>query len=124
MTHNVATPPVVNDSSSTAAEEARTAPDPPTHPPKDRPCAAAARQGRATAVHEFGDADVILLLHLGIYMFHGPPLCRRSGAAPFDAPRSPLAEFGVGGCSFAGDPEGCCVGVDWRLGAAGVKKLY
>ena len=34
-----------------------------------------------------------------------------------------LAESGVGARSFAGDPEGCCVGVDWRLGAAGVKKL-
>ena len=32
--------------------------------------------------------------------------------------RSPLAEFGAGARSFAGDPEGCCVGRAWRGRAA------
>ena len=122
MTHNVATPPVVNDSSSTAAEEARTAPDPPTHSLKDAPCTAA-QQGRTAEMREFVHADVMLPHRIGIFMFFSPCFYdpsphRRPGTGHFDAPRSPLTEFGVGARSFAGDPEGCCVGRAWRGRAA------
>ena len=55
MTHNVATPPEVNNSSSTTAEAARTAPAPPTHSPKDQRLTAAAPLGRTSAVREFVD---------------------------------------------------------------------
>ena len=52
-----------------------------------------------------------------------------------DFQRRRLAEFGCGGRSFAGDPEGCVLwggrgtvarprGVGWRSGAAGVKDIY
>ena len=50
--------------------------------------------------------------------YSDPPLCQGPGTAPFDAPRSPPAEFGVGAFSFAGDPEGCCMGRAWRGRAA------
>ena len=50
--------------------------------------------------------------------FYDPPPYRGPGTAPFDAPSSPLAEFGVSARSFAGDPEGCCVGRAWRGRAA------
>ena len=51
-------------SSRTTTEAARTAaPDPPTHPPKDPRCTAAAQQGRTAAVREFEHADVIIFLH-------------------------------------------------------------
>ena len=126
MTHNIATPPVVNYSSSTTAEAARAAPDQPPHPPKDPRCTATAQHAAgkySRSVREFVDADVIMLLRcLGISMlfpcFYDPPPYRGPRTAPFDAPRSPLAEFGVGARSFAGDPEGFCVGRAWHGRAA------
>ena len=80
------------------------------------------------AVREFVDADVIIYqvslccIVLGFpcfcHVFYDPPLYRGPGTAPFDAPRSPLAEFGVGARSYARDPEGCCVGRAWHSCAA------
>ena len=92
------------------AGAASTAPDPPTHPPKDRPFTAAARQGRATAVHEFGDADVILLLHLGIYMFLRSPAMSGIGGGSFR--RTPLPARGVWrwGLFFRRRPRGLLCG--------------
>ena len=105
--------------SRTTAEAARTAPDPPTHPPKDSRCTAA-QQGRTAAVREFVHAHVIMLLHrIEISMFFACFTVPRHIADRDGSFRpSPLAEFGVGARSFAGDTEGCCVGQAWHGRAA------
>ena len=50
--------------------------------------------------------------------FYGLPPYRGPGTAPFDAFRSLLAELGLGARSFAGAPEGCCLGRAWHSRAA------
>ena len=49
-------------------------------------------------------------------MFLRSPATSGTGNGSFR--RSPLAEFGVGARSFAGDTESCCVGRTWRGRAA------
>ena len=71
--------------SSTTAEAARTAPDPPIHPPKHPPCTAA--QQHVTKQQYVSTFMQSLLLHrIGISMLYNPPPYRGPGTAPFDAP--------------------------------------
>ena len=110
---------VVNYSSSTVQQEQHV--QHPTHRPT-HPRTDYEQQQRGKGVQQQCMSSVMHTLLccciLGFTCFYGPPLCRGSVAAPFDAPRPPLAEFGVGACSFAGDPEGCCVGRAWHGRAA------
>ena len=123
MTHYVATPPVVNYSSSTKA--ARAAPDPPTHPPKDPRCTAAAQQGRTAAVRDFVDADVTTLLHRsGISMFfpcfYDPPPYLGQGQllSTLPAPSSRCLALGPVLSPATPRADGCCVGWTWHGRAA------
>ena len=110
---------VVNYSSSTVQQEQQV--QHPTHRPTRRRTDHVQQQPGKDVQQQYMSSVMQTLFCcciLGFTCFYGPPLCRGSGAAPFDAPRSPLAEFGVGACSFAGDPEGCCVGRAWHGRAA------
>ena len=92
-THNEATPPVVNYSSSTTtAEAARTAP---AHP--STPCKAAQQHIRQQCVSS--SMQRLLLHRSGISMFLRSPALSGTGDGSFR--RSPLVEFGVGARFFA-----------------------
>ena len=61
---------------------------------------------------------ISMLFSMFFHVFTIPRHIGGPGTAPSDAPRSLLAEFGVGARSFAGDPDGRCVGRAWHCRAA------
>ena len=66
---------------------------------------------------------IVLVFAFLFPCFHDPPPYRGPGTAPFVSRRSLLAEAGVDACSFAGDPEDCCVGQAWHGRAANGGRL-
>ena len=102
---------------STTEEAARRAPDPPTHPPRDPRCTAAAQQGRTAEVRGFGHVDIMMLLHrYGITMFcHIFAIPRHIGDRRGILSMPPLAAR-RGWCwsPLFCRPEACCVGRAWR----------
>ena len=107
---------VVSSSSTPEAARSTRANDPPTQGPPIMYSSAAGTYSSSMLVR-----SCKRYVAASYWDFHVFP-CGRSGTALFDAPRSPLAEFGVNARSFAGDPEGCCVGRAWYgRAAAGVR---
>ena len=73
--------------SSTTAEAARTAPDPPIHPPTDAPCAAAQQDVQQQHLGSFMQRGCVAASYWDFPCSHDPPPYRGPGTAPFGAPR-------------------------------------
>ena len=88
---------VVNYSSSTVQQEQQV--QHPTHRPTCRRTDHVQQQPGKDVQQQYMSSVMQTLFCfciLGFTCFYGPPLCRGLGAAPFDAPRSPLAELALG----------------------------
>ena len=99
--------------SSTTAEAARTAPNPPTHPTTHHAQQHSSTYSSSTRVRSRKDCCCIVLR---LPCFYDSPPYRGRGTAPFS--RSPLAVFGVTASSFADSTLCRRVGRVWHGRAA------